>query len=383
MEINFTMVKSRKLLLPWYRYPPFSEGRIGGLSVAVWELTTHLGAQGIQVDVLTPSPHAGKSNAPPGVNVLSSELGKRFFENQRLERGEEKWLDDYDAILSVANYAARTISSYKQINRVARQIHAIGQDRSLSTYLSLKPNVIEYLKMIVAKRSDERNLQLLTGSRTLCVSEYVTHKMREGLEDPENLFSIPNGIETRMFRPMRERKEYDALFVGRFQKSKGLDILLRALGLMTTTKHEICRLAVVGEFSNEQILYLLRDVPSTVRNNIVFLGSVKREVLPRTINRAKLVVVPSRYESFGLPALEAIACGTPVLAARVGGLPEIVDDSVGVLVEPNDYRALAKAIYDFLLNPALAQRAATAGPEKAKQYDWDLVMPKIRDAIFS
>jgi glycosyltransferase involved in cell wall biosynthesis len=93
--------------------------------------------------------------------------------------------------------------------------------------------------------------------------------------------------------------------------------------------------------------------------------------------------VPSRYESFGLPALEAIACGIPVLATNVGGLPEIVDEDVGALVEPDDDQALASAIYTSIRDTSLAQRAAINGPVKAREYDWNVVAPKILQILFA
>jgi glycosyltransferase involved in cell wall biosynthesis len=181
---------------------------------------------------------------------------------------------------------------------------------------------------------------------------------------------------------MHEAKKYDLLFVGRFQRSKGLDVLLEALALTATMKGEIYKLGIVGPFSTEQRNYLLHGVPSAMKGTVTFLGSVHRDALPIVINQSRIVVVPSRYESFGLPALEAIACGVPVVAARVGGLPEIVDESVGVLVEPNNPQALAEAIYDSLRFPELRERATTLGPAKASRYDWDVIAPELRRIIF-
>ena len=372
-----------KLLVPWYKYPPFSPDRIGGLSVIVWELTGQLAARGVSVDIATPEDNAEDAIAPGGVRILRSALGQTFLQNKPLKEEERRPLDEYDAILSIANYAAGTFASCKRTGcMVMRQIHAVAQDRGLDTYVSLAPNAIEYFKMVVAKRRDERNMRLLTGSKTLCVSEYVRCRMQGELESSENLQMIPNGIQSRKFKPTGERKEYDILVIGRFQKSKGLDILLRAVSLIAGTKGEVLRLAIVGDFSGKQRTFLLQGVTRPVRDRIIFLGSVKREDLPSAINRAKLVAVPSRYESFGLPALEAIACGVPVIASRVGGLPEIIDDSVGALVEPEDPQALALAIYELLQAPALAEKVARTGPERASRYDWDRIAARLQAAIF-
>jgi D-inositol-3-phosphate glycosyltransferase len=378
------MPKVERLLVPWYKYPPFSKDRVGGLSVAVWELTAELGRRGIVVDMLTPDPPTEGLLTPSGVRVIGSELGRKFFNNQPLEREEERALDDYDRILSIANYAARTLSSCNRTrDRIVRQIHAIGQDRGITTYVSLTPTVPEYLKMVLAKRNDEKNLRLLRGSKTLCVSEFLRQRMERGLESRENLYFVPNGLDTEQFRPIQVKKDFELLFIGRFQRAKGLDLFLKALNSIATEKKEVYSTAIIGAFSEEERNYLLQCLQSQVRKGTVFLGSLQREEMPIAINRAKLVVVPTRYESFGLPALEAIACGIPVVAARVGGLPEIIDQSVGTLVEPNDYRALAEGIHKLIHAEDFARKVLVAGPAKARRYDWRRVGSEIQQAIFS
>ena len=379
-------MKGGRLLVPWYRYPPFRKEGIGGLSVAVWELTRELAQRGVIIDVLTPLSNGGETNdtTQAGVSVISSELGERFLRNQPLKKGESRFLDGYGAILSVANYAARTLRSYNQgFGRITRQIHTIGQDRGIDTYISLKPSIGEYLKMVAARRKDRRLLRLLAGSKTICVSRCLKDRMQEGnLEYSKNLFTIPNGIQTGTFRPMDVGKKYDLLFVGRFQKAKGLDVLLRALRLIQNTWGEAYKLGIVGEFTDEQRTFIVSSTPATVREEIVFLGTVQREDMPKIINSGNLVIVPSRYESFGLPALEAMACGIPVLATAVGGLPEIIDETVGVLVEPGNDQALASAIHTSIRDTSLAQRAAINGPVKARQCDWRVVAPKILQILF-
>jgi glycosyltransferase involved in cell wall biosynthesis len=379
------MTKGGRLLVPWYKYPPFRKEGVGGLSVAVWELTKELAEQGVRVDVLTPASANGENHdTQPGVIVVGSELGEKFFRNQPLTQDESRILDGYDAILSVANYAAMTLRSYAQgFDRITRQIHTIGYDRGIGTYISLKPSVGEYFKMVEARSKDRRNLRILAGSKTICVSSYLKHRMQDGnLEHPKNLFMITNGIQSKFFRPMGIEKKYDLLFIGRFQKAKGLDILLRALSLIQNTKGQVYKLAIAGEFTEEQRTFLLNSIPAVVREGIVFLGTVQRENMPRAVNSARLVIVPSRYESFGLPALEAIACGIPVLAARVGGLSEIIDETVGALVEPNDHLALARAIHTATEDSSLAQRVAISGPAKAEQYDWRVVAPRVLRVLF-
>ena len=208
-RLNSNMTKGTKLLLPWYRYPPLRASGIGGLSVTLWELSRELAERGILVDVLTPA----NSNDPPidirsKVNVISSELGTKFFHNERLKQDEIRTMQTYDAILSINNYAARTLHSIgKQLGRVIRQIHTIGQDRKIRTYSSLKPNILEILRMLKAKRSDQQNLSRLTGSRTICVSNYLKHEMQErGLESATNPLHDTERHPSKIFSPNESRK---------------------------------------------------------------------------------------------------------------------------------------------------------------------------------
>ena len=376
---------NRKLLLPWYKYPPFRKEGTGGLSVVVWELTRTLAGLGVVVDVLTPPSSGGLDEGRrSNVRVVRSEMGEKFFNNQRLEQDEIRTLETYDAILSVNNYAAKTLRSYGQgFGRVTRQLHTIGQDRQISTYLSLKPDVAEYVKMFEARRREERSLRLLSGSRTICVSNYLKQVMQEhNFERTSNLFTIPNGVDQDFFRPMGLQKKFDILFIGRFQRAKGLDVLLRALCLVHNRWGEAYKLAIAGEFTGEHRAFLLKRLPLAVQETITFLGIVQREDMPKTINSSKLVAVPSRYETFGLPALEAMACGVPVLATRVGGLPEIIDETVGILFEPDDHELLAQVIHTTINDPSFSERALVSGPKKANQYDWSVIAPKVLQVLF-
>ena len=124
----------------------------------------------------------------------------------------------------------------------------------------------------------------------------------------------------------------------------------------------------------------MRNVPEELREKIEFCGTVPHEDMPRFFNSSRLVVTPSRYETFGLPALEGIACGIPVVASNVGGLPEIVNEEVGLLFEAGDSVALAKAISKGM-SEGVADAAMKNGPTMAKRFDWRVVCAKLAGAI--
>ncbi|MFI5422249.1 MAG: glycosyltransferase, partial [Nitrososphaerales archaeon] len=176
-----------RILVPWYKYPPFSTTSIGGLSVSVWDTTRSLVRGGASVVVLCPSEN-GKENdrEVDGVRVVNNIVGTKIIKNRALERTDEKLFRDTDIIFSVNNFGARSLSNFR--SKVVRQIHTVAHDRPLSTYLSLKPRLKDFPKMIVQKRREMSLEHTLTGVETVCVSQYNLLKMEDhNLESTENL----------------------------------------------------------------------------------------------------------------------------------------------------------------------------------------------------
>ncbi len=171
---------------------------------------------------------------------------------------------------------------------------------------------------------------------------------------PDRVFIVPPGVDLATFRPLdrveaRHKIGYSGgpllLFVGRLERLKGVEIAIRALALLKGRAYPDLRLLVVGEDSrdgDESEKDRLMSVASSlaVRDHVDFLGSVAHHELPYFYSAADACIMPSYSESFGLVALEAQACGTPVVASGVPGLRSVVRDrrSGGVR---RSYRALA------------------------------------------
>ncbi len=163
------------------------------------------------------------------------------------------------------------------------------------------------------------------------------------------------------------------LFAGRIQALKGPDVAIRALALMHN-RH--ARLIVVGGASGvhgraqEDEMRLLADELG-LANRVRFVAPQPHHLLSTFYRAADVMVVPSRSESFGLVALEAAACGTPVVASAVGGLTSLVDDGVtGVLVQSRTPSAFAVALDAVLDDPAMATSMSMAGAVASLDYSW-------------
>ncbi len=182
---------------------------------------------------------------------------------------------------------------------------------------------------------------------------------------------IPNAVDHAVFRPHSRdacRAELDLdpavpliVYVGRITEHKGVRELIDAWQLLRSW-HPDARLALVGP-RTEPI------VPPSP--GILTPGAVGADRAALWFGASDVVAVPSRYEGFGLTALEAMACARPVVATRVGGLAEVVPEDVGVLVPPRDSEALAAGVRSLLDDPDLARRRAAEGARIAAGYSWE------------
>lgn len=182
---------------------------------------------------------------------------------------------------------------------------------------------------------------------------------------PERIAVIPNGVDTDLFRPLDLEREpgHIVTIASSDQPSKGLDQLVEAVAKLATERQ--VRLSVVGKGG------LGRSFRKAVARFgigglVTATGRVSGLDLVDVLNRAEVAVVPSLYEGFSLPAVEAMAAGTPLVATTGGALPEVVGEA-GLLVRPGDAGALAQAISALLDDPARRQELSRKGRNRAER----------------
>jgi len=226
------------------------------------------------------------------------------------------------------------------------------------------PRLFEFEKKAVA-----------AAERRFVVSRYWKDALKQdyGLESE----IAYNGIDLGDFAnlPKRESAVPTILFVGGLEPRKGLDYLVEAMPTIAERVPEV-RLIVVaksGFRGTDQVsTFESLALKLGVASRIVFRESVDQQTLLSFYSECDVVVLPSRNEGWGLSLMEAMACRKPVVATRVGGIPELVRDGVdGLLVEAGNLEQLSSAVTRLLTRPDEREKMALAGRERVKEFSWD------------
>jgi glycosyltransferase involved in cell wall biosynthesis len=205
---------------------------------------------------------------------------------------------------------------------------------------------------------------LAKAARIAAVSRAVADEAVRGFGVPRSLIEIvPNGVD-EFFSPGDDREDDYILFVGTLEPRKGIDDLLAVWQSLTPRP----RLIICGGDGWGDVVR--RRQPTTDNRQPELTGYVDRAQLRSLYQHAKAFVYPSRHEGFGIPPLEAMACGAPVIATRTGAIPEY-GDGVALLVNPGDRDALRDALVRVLRDAPLRRELRARGAERAKAYRWD------------
>jgi glycosyltransferase involved in cell wall biosynthesis len=228
-----------------------------------------------------------------------------------------------------------------------------------------------FMQEVVARRMD----RIITGSHNSRSSVQDAFALRD-----EQITTIHDGVDTRVFRPLElARRPNGLLYVGNSDdRNKGARYLIEAVAILRDRGTDV-RLAFVDRPGAEAAPHMVRALALEDRVTFVNeerarsgLGRLSEAELARVYNEAQILVSPSLYEGFGLPAAEASACGTPVIATTAGALPEVIAaGETGLLVTPGDAPALADAIAALLADPDRRRAMGAAGVERINaQFSW-------------
>ena len=374
------------------------EGKAGGMNVYVRQLARALGNVGVSVDVFTREYRAG---AAPEDMVENISGNARVI---HLPAGEpDAPMDEFFGLLPgfLSEMQAFTIANgltYRAVHSHYWLSGWVGQ--KFGRWLDI-PHVITFhtlSRIKMQSRPGEREpLQRqeveeeLIGSadRIVAFSPHERDAMARLYGGDVNRIQLaPCGVDLGRFRPLdREQSRRQLglngdkvlLYVGRIESLKGVELLVRTTAHLDTC--EPVKVLVVGDDNGQdREVDRLRELAETleVGDSIDFVGRVAQDELPVYYSAADVCVVPSFYESFGLAALESMACGTPVVASRVGGLSTVVQHgSTGYLKAWRCPEAFANSVEMLISSKSLQHSMGLAARRRAEDMSWDKVAEQI------
>jgi D-inositol-3-phosphate glycosyltransferase len=382
----------------------------GGMNVYVRELSRQLAERGHRVDIFTRSQDPVVPHEVPGLEIgayvhhvpagpeapynkhrLFDYLPEFVEGVQAITKANGIRYDVYHSHYWLSGWVARELQK-NQFAPIVQMFHTLGamknlvarrdDDHETARRMRIEREIMHFADRIVAATPNDRQ-----------------HMIDLYAAPPERIDIIPPGVDLNLFHPIPQpdareiidsKQDHTVLFVGRIDPIKGIDVWFKAMALVVnenpSLRDRVCICLVGGDVDDDVIpdsemarLQSLKDELG-IADMVTFLGRRSQESLPFFYASADVVVMPSLYESFGMVALEAMACGTPVVASDVGGLSFLVrDGETGYLVPENDPETLAACLGKLMRDPDLRRRLGARGKEVAREYAWTRIADRIEE----
>jgi D-inositol-3-phosphate glycosyltransferase len=366
----------------------------GGMNVYIRELARELGKRGHTIDIYTKAhqpQHGPKIDMGQNVRLIHLETG----------------VDEDMPKLAIYDYIQRLtcgVEDFRKYNQMEYDlIHShywlsglIGKQLQARWHI---PHTVMFHTLGAVKNSisigkDEPELRIESEREVIDSCDRIiasTPKEREYLikhygASKDKVTTIPCGVNLDLFQPVDKtiaRKELALdhqkviLFVGRIEPLKGLEQLLGALNYM---EDKTLLMIVGGDEHSQGQVQMLQQMTKDLRiqDRVVFVGSVTQEKLPLFYSAADVCAIPSYYESFGMVALESLACGTPIVATNVGGMRSIMrHGGMGRIATDNSPRSLASEISALLSRPEDKARQVKIRRDRMAEFSWATIADMI------
>jgi D-inositol-3-phosphate glycosyltransferase len=373
-------------------------GDAGGMNIYVLESAQRMAAMGVSVDIFTRRTDAAQADIveiSPGVRVRHFDCGHGTLTKEQLPIHISGLSQEFSRIMRTENYDV-IHSHYWLSGKVAmpaakelgiplvHTMHTMARVKNLNLAEGETPEPMIRV---------QGETQVVAAANALIANTDAEGASLVSLYDacPDTVHVVSPGVDLYTFTPGESRgvarahigQPQDALvvsFVGRIQPHKGPEVLIRATSELV--RHSpllrprlIVNIVGGASGANTEEVDRLKELTTwlAIDDVVRFSPPVPREELPQWYRAADLVVVPSYSESFGLVALEAQACGTPVIATAVGGLRTAVADGIsGVLVDGHDPKAWSSVISRLLQEPQRRVLLSMGAVEHASHFGWDV-----------
>jgi glycosyltransferase involved in cell wall biosynthesis len=378
----------------------------GGQNVYVRQVGETLAALGWQVDMFTRKTQANQPNIvehSPFCRTIRLKAGpEQFVPRDRLFQYMPEFIESFKTWQSqqsityplihtnywLSAWVGLTLKQHNSAQLIVHTYHSLGAIKYQST--PTRPAIANLRLAVEQKILEQANCVIATSPQEL-------QSLRQWVSPHGQIQIIPCGTDTNNFHLMSKSEvrtqlrlhpeEKIVLYVGRFDPRKGIETLVRSCVQLKAIHGSKLKLVIVGGSSHGRIDGEERTrIESIVQElglgtQTLFVGQVSHDKLPLYYCAADVCVIPSHYEPFGLVAIEAMACGTPVVASDVGGLKfTILPEETGLLVPPQDAQAFAVAIQRILGDESWTLKLRKQGPANINQrFSWRSVGIELSD----
>jgi D-inositol-3-phosphate glycosyltransferase len=382
----------------------------GGMNVYVRDLTRYLGRLGVHADVFTRSqdehvPHV-LHDLGCGNRVVHVPAGAETpLPKVELKKYIPEFITGINTFAQSKNIQYDLIHSHYWLSGLA----AAELGKTWKKPVVHMFHTLALLKNQIAKTPEELESDLrIEGEReVIAIADKLVAATEDEKKQLTNRYSapagkiavIPPGVDITRFYPIPsdEAKEFIGipkdermlLFVGRIEPLKGIDILIRAIAqlrhadVLSECPHYLYIIGGEPEPGIKDMNKEMRRLQNLcqelgVGDLVLFLGKRDQDTLQYYYSAAEIVVMPSHYESFGMVALEAMACGTPVIATQVGGLQHLVQNEKTGFTIPNDnVEILEERLTQLICKKELREEMSRNSISYARSYAWDVITPRI------
>lgn len=302
-------------------------------------------------------------------------------------------------MLRAAEFMAKSLRDVKRVAPDVIHFHALAEGAAFAKFFARGINAKTVLSFdyFIFRRGKQNPLfplyqrALQSFSSLLPVSDYCRRESAAYWSIPEDRMQVLyNGVSLQQFHPdaaaaagrraaLGIGDEFVLVYVGRVCQQKGTDLLVDAYAKMRAEGRKI-RLVIagpIGQFGHEGSDEITNKLKA---NEGLYLGPVDEAVLPSVYNMADVFVLPTRdNEMFGMAAIEAQACGRPVVCSNHGGLPEVVDRSSGLLFRSGDLDDLTQQLRVLMDNSSMRQQFSEAAVTNARRFAWESITKELGD----
>jgi len=379
-------------------YPP----SVGGPATSVPALSRKLTERGHEVTIVTrylpglptaetngevevyrpPSPVSGDFYRPR--QALTHSISMGLLARRLIERGNFEIVHAHDINISgvaglVASKSTRLHSIVKYSGDLVLECSSFmrwNQGKDITDlWNSRTPDVqfLKYLEMLIVGCHDI----VVAPSQFQCKmlqSLGIARDRIRAIANAIDLGQIERALALAKLRDKQPKKHEIILMAGRLVPWKGVDFLISAMKLVTKSRPS-ARLMIVGDGPDLDRLERIAKSQGLLNRVVFFVGRKAYEEIPEYMARSDVFVLPSTYEPAPHVIIEAMSCSKPIVATKVGGIPELITDGVsGLLVEPKNTQSLADAILRLLEQKGLSQQLSMNAERKAREFDWNKIV---------